>query len=89
MFVLVFTRLSGTEESAFLIGAYDSLQEAQIVMHSEWEHRVNDKGWDIEWSTIEDNQAFCGTSDMGDTIRFYIFDTNHPYGFVNDIEDQF
>lgn len=88
MFILMFTRLYGTEESIMLVGTFDTIEEARKKMRDEWEIRVNEKGWDREWSSIEDNQAFCGTSDLSDTVRYYIFDTNHPVGFVNDLEDE-
>lgn len=86
MFVLIFTRLiDGTEESIFLEGTFGTKEEAQIRMRDEWTKRVTEMGWDANYSNISENQAFCGTEDMFDTCRYYIFDTERPYGFTNDI----
>ena len=90
MFILMFTRLTNeTEEAIFLLGAYDSKEKAQHEMRTEWAKRVTNMGWDADYSYIYDNQAFCGTEDMFDTCRYYIFDTEHPYGFNNDIATMF
>lgn len=87
MFILIFTRLTdGTEEALFLCGAFDTMEDAQEAMREEWENRINSMGWDADWSYFEDNQAFCGTEDMRDTCRYFIVDTDHPYGFTCDLE---
>lgn len=86
MFVLIFTRLiDGTEESIFLEDTFGTKEEAQSRMRGEWTKRVTEMGWDANYSNISENQAFCGDEDMNDTCRYYIFDTEHPYGFTNDI----
>lgn len=86
MFVLIFTRLTnGTEESIFFCGTFDTKKEAQSRMRDEWARRVK-MGWaDADYSNISENQAFCGDEDMNDTCRYYIFDTEHPFGFTNDL----
>lgn len=99
MFALIFTRLTndtkksifsnGTEESIFFEGLHDTKEEAQEIMRKAWTRRITDGGWDPDYSYIEEDQAFCGTEDMIDTCRYYIFDTNHPYGFSNYLNDEF
>ena len=84
MFILMFTRLTGSEESIFLEGTFDNVRDARDRMREEYERRVNGMGWDPEWSEMDDMQAFCGTADLHDTVRLYIFDTEHPAGFTND-----
>lgn len=90
MFALIFTRLTnGTEESIFLLDTYDSREDAHESMRKEWVKRISDMGWDADYSYIYDDQAFCGTEDMYDTCRYYIFDTEHPVGFDNDTAYEF
>lgn len=90
MFALIFTRLTnGTEESIFFEGMHDTKKEAQEIMRKAWTRRTTEDGWDPEYSYIEEDQAFCGTDEMNDTIRYYIFDTDHPYGFSNDLDSEF
>lgn len=90
MFILMFTRLTdGTREVIFSLGAYDSKREAQDEMRKELAKRITEMGWDSRYSYIYGNQAFCGTESMRDTCRFYIFDTEHPYGFDNDLLYEF
>lgn len=90
MFILMFTRLTNdTEESIMLVGTYEHKSDAQKAMRSEWENRINNMDWDANWSWFEDDQAFCGDEDMNDTIRYYIFDTERPCGFVNDTAFEF
>lgn len=85
MYILIFTRLTGgTEEALFLVGTYDTKDEAQEAMRNEWKNRINNMDWDADWSYFEDVQAFCGTKDMYDTCRYFIVDTDHPYGFACD-----
>lgn len=89
MFILMFTRLTdGEGESILLVGTFDTLAAAQKRMRSEWETRINEMDWDPDWSWFEEKQAFCGTEDMFDTCRFYIFDTENKYGFSNSINDE-
>lgn len=89
MQILMFTRLTnGTEEAAMLVGTYEYRDEAQVAMRTEWQNRINNMGWDPDYSYFEEDQAFCGTEDMSDTCRYYIFDTNRPHGFVNDLRDE-
>lgn len=90
MFILMFTRLTArltdeTREAIFLGGTYDTKEKAQEVMHKAWTRRIEHMGWDADYSNISENQAFCGTESMCDTCRFYIFDTEHSYGFENDL----
>ena len=86
MFIVMFTRLTGQEESIFLDGTFDTYERAYERMKELWDERVNGENatWDPEWSTIYGTQAFCGTADLYDTVRLYIFDSEHPVGFVND-----
>ena len=86
MFVLMFTRLTGgTDEAIFLLGTYETMAEAQDKMRKEWSNRIDNMGWDADYSNIYDDQAFCGTEDMYDTCRYYIFDTDNPHGFDNSL----
>ena len=90
MFVLMFTRLTGQEESIFLLGTYETHSEAHEAMVNEYLGRVyGDMGWDPKWSNYDDDQAFCGTEDMYDTCRYFIFDTEFPVGFSNDRTTEF
>lgn len=84
MFILMFTRLTGQSEAIFLLGTYESVEEARSAMLLEYESRLTDGGWDPDWSYIYENDAFCGTGDLYDTIRLYIFDTERPVGFYRD-----
>ena len=89
MYILMFTRLTdGTREAVMLVGTFKHADEAQIAMRSHWENRINNLGWDAERSWFEEDQAFCGTETMRDTCRYYIIDTDNPYGFVNDLIDE-
>lgn len=86
MFILMFTRLTnGTVEAISLVDTFETKAEAQSAMRKAWVKRVYDGGWDADYSKVYEYQAFCGTEDMFDTCRYYIFDTEHPYGFTNDI----
>ena len=89
MFILMFTRLiGGTEESIMVVDTYESRDEAQQAMRNKWENRINNMGWDANWSWFEDDQAFCGDEVMYDTCRYYIFDTDDLYGFVNNLKNE-
>lgn len=83
MYVLIFTRLTGSDEEAiFLKGTYETYEEAResmqkcILFHE-------DRGFNREWWRIEKWQAYLGAPDNHDIIRYHIFDTEHPVGHVN------
>ena len=85
MFVLMFTRLTGQEESIFLVGTYDTREEAYDAMRDKWTARVfGDGGWDPDWSRLYDDQAIVADESLYDTCRYFIFDTEHPVGYSND-----
>lgn len=85
MYVLIFTRLTGSDEEAiFLDGTFDTHEKAELAMLLRVAEKIENQDFEGPWCYVESDQAFLGSSDMYDTCRYYIFDTENPVGFFND-----
>ena len=85
MHILIFTRLTGhNEEAVFLEGVFDSKKEARKAMKERYEQIISNQGFEREWTWMLDDQAVLESYDMEDVIRLRIFDSENPYGFMND-----